>query len=67
MAKYETNAGDTFDGIAYKELGNELLSSEIIKLNPQYSNVVIFAEGVSLEMPELSSTATTLAPWEVES
>lgn len=65
MDDYITVAGDSFDGIAYKELGNELLSSEIIKLNPEYCNVLIFSEGVRLKMPEATVRATDTPPWEV--
>lgn len=65
MDEYITAAGDSFDGIAYKELGNELLSSAIIKLNPEYCNVLIFGEGVRLKMPEATVQTTDTPPWEV--
>lgn len=65
MTEYLTKAGDTFDGIAYKELGDEFLSSEIIKCNPQYSDVVIFGENKRIILPEITQKKTVLAPWEV--
>lgn len=65
MDSYTTAAGDSFDGIAYRELGSELLSSEIIKLNPKYCNVLIFGEGVRLNMPEAAVQTPGTPPWEV--
>ena len=65
MDEYITAAGDSFDGIAYKKLGNELMSSEIIRLNPKYCNVLIFGEGVSLKLPETVARASDTPPWEV--
>ena len=62
---YQTSAGDTWDEIAYKMCGNETLSSELMLLNRDYINVVIFAEGVELTIPvyEESTSPATLPPW----
>lgn len=65
MDDYITVAGDSFDGIAYKKLGNELMSSEIIRLNPEYCDVLIFGEEISLKMPETVVQASDTPPWEV--
>lgn len=63
-----TRAGDSFDSLAYKHCGDERLSSEIIALNPQYSNVLIFGEEIELKIPVYSSenTPDTLPPWRTE-
>ena len=36
MTKYTTIAGDMWDGIAYKTLGDEAYTDRLMKLNPQY-------------------------------
>jgi len=66
--KITTSAGDTFDELALTYCGSELLSSEIIALNPDYSNVIIFGEGVPLLIPvfDEADTPDTLPPWRTE-
>lgn len=60
-----TRAGDSFDGLALEHCGNERLSSEIIALNPIYSNVLIFGEQIQLTIPvyATSDAPDTLPPW----
>lgn len=62
---YVTSAGDTWDEIAYKTCGRETLSSELMLLNRNYINVVVFGEGVELTIPvyEESQIPATLPPW----
>ncbi len=62
---YTTSAGDTWDEIAYKECGSELLSTELMALNRKYMGVVIFGEGAELTVPiyETSQEPDTLPPW----
>ena len=37
MTKYTTIAGDMWDAIAYKTLGDEAYTDRIMKLNPEYT------------------------------
>lgn len=62
---YTTSAGDTWDEIAYKQCGSELLSTELMLLNRRYMGVVIFGEGIDLTIPvyETSQEPETLPPW----
>lgn len=62
---YTTSAGDTWDEIAYKTCGSEVLSSEIMLLNRPYIGVVLFGEGIDLTIPvyDTSVTPDTLPPW----
>ena len=62
---YITTAGDTWDEIAYKTCDSELLSSELMTLNREYTGVVFFGEGVSLIIPvyDTLNTPDTLPPW----
>ena len=64
---YITSAGDTWDEIAYKMCGSEVLSSEIMSLNRAYIGVVEFGEGVELIIPvyEASQDPETLPPWRI--
>lgn len=61
---YTTISGDMWDGIAYKVYGDEAYTDKLMKLNPQYRNIVIFPAGVVLDLPEESLTVSvSLPPW----
>ena len=62
---YTTRLGDTFDELALQVYNNEKMVSEIITANPDYADVIIFDEEVTLRIPVFDETATpeTLAPW----
>lgn len=66
--EYDTSASDTFDELALDFCGNEMYASEIIALNPDYADVLIFGEGVTLILPvyETEANAETLPPWRDE-
>ena len=61
---YTTRLGDTFDELALQVYNNEKMASEIIAANPDYADVIIFDEEVTLRIPVFDETATpeTLAP-----
>lgn len=64
--EYRTEYGDTFDSMAFQFYNDELLSSEIIKANPDFSDVLIFEEEEAvLQIPifETVTTPDTLPPW----
>lgn len=68
MATYTTKQGDTWDAIAYSQLGSEWLYPQIIELNSSFCDVVIFPEGVILELPEITDAEVNnaqadLSPW----
>jgi hypothetical protein len=48
---YTTTAGDTWDFIAYKTLGNEYLFVRFIEVNLAYRDVLLFDGGVVLNIP----------------
>ena len=52
MRSYTTKQGDTWDGIAYSEYGDEMQMHLLIENNPQYADVVIFSAGTVLTIPE---------------
>lgn len=65
MRKYTTISGDTFDIVAKKELGDEKLAGEIIELNLEYSDIILFQAGVELKIPEKDAdkVSENLPPW----
>ena len=67
MKKYITRQGDTWDLIAFKlwpKLGAEFLMSDLIEVNLDYVNTVIFPGGVELNVPEIDvPVVKTLPPW----
>ena len=62
-----THAGDTWDILAKKIYGNELLMDELIKANIHFRKTVIFSAGVVLNVPEIDTTLAeyeaNLPPW----
>lgn len=62
---YTTRAGDTYDGIAYRELGAERYMDLIIEANPAQNYTLQFDAGVELVIPDLPTPArpASLPPW----
>ena len=67
LRKYRTIQGDTWDIIAYREyknIGGERLLHELINVNPEYVDTVIFPAGVVLNVPDIDiPRPSTLPPW----
>lgn len=55
---YTTSQGDTFDQIALKTLGSELLVEPILVENAEYLNIWRFDEGVVLRIPKQDEQQT---------
>ncbi|MCB6992893.1 LysM domain-containing protein [bacterium 210820-DFI.6.37] len=62
---YVTQERDTFDLIAYKQYGNELLASLLIQENIRYADVLLFEEGILLKIPVINEAEVddSLPPW----
>lgn len=60
-----TSAMDTFDTLADRFCRDEFDASDIIALNPDYSDVVFFGEDVEITIPIYEDTeeADSLPPW----
>lgn len=64
MTKYTTIAGDMWDGIAYKTLGDESYTDKLMKANKKHRQIVVFPAGIMLDVPEVEAkTAAGLPPW----
>ena len=64
---YTTVQGDTWDGIAYKILGDEKHLTALMNLNFKYRDYVIFPSGIVLTLPEIKVSTDyykeKLPPW----
>lgn len=63
---YRTIQDDAFDAIAYRLWGDERLARELIQVNPEHADVLLFEAGVVLTVPDVhirARAATNLPPW----
>ena len=56
---YKTKLGDTFDSIAFNELGAVKYTEDLMEANPDYISTVIFSSGVALTLPDIEEEDTT--------
>jgi len=65
LAKYTTRSGDTWDLIAYQQLGSCKYVSILIDANREYCDTAIFSAGTTLILPEITeeTKAENLPPW----
>lgn len=64
LSTYTTVAGDTWDIVSYKTLGNEMHKNAILKENESYREIFIFPAGVTLIIPEIKlEVSEDLPPW----
>ncbi|WP_196590598.1 tail protein X [Pectinatus frisingensis] len=61
---YRTVSGDTWDSIAFSQLGGCEHTAALMKANLSAIGTTIFSAGIVLTLPEVSNTATAqLPPW----
>lgn len=64
MSTYTTIQGDTWDLIAYQQLGSTSYTDQLVSANPEYLGTFLFPAGVTLRLPEITEkTDTNLPPW----
>lgn len=66
MLKYTTVSGDTFDSIAKKLYGDELLCQKLMKANQPLLGYVVFPAQVEIEVPTVEAANRNydkLPPW----
>ena len=67
MSTYTTKQGDTWDGIAYSELGSCKHVSALMRRNGKHLHYLSFPAGIELELPELEDRPdAALPPWKGE-
>lgn len=63
-----TRLGDTFDTVAFRELGSCRHTEKLINANRAHVDTVIFKAGVELELPDVTNERKLkLPPWRTES
>lgn len=61
---YVTEQGDTWDKIAWRELGDEKHMKELIEANWPLISTLVFSAGTELTIPDLTERQTDdLPPW----
>lgn len=61
---HKTKQGETWDLISILHYGTPHKVAELISANPEYSDVLIFEEGILLKIPQVEAeTISTLPPW----
>ena len=64
MATYTTKSGDTWDSIAYTQMGSYHYTPQLIEENHKLLKYFRFPAGVVLQIPAPNvKTAATLPPW----
>ncbi len=66
MKTYTTKQGDTWDGIAYTELGDCARTKDLMWANQQHLGYCTFPAGIVLTLPEskiAASSINTVLPW----
>ncbi len=64
MKTYTTIQGDMWDHIAYTQLGDARYTDQLIALNTQYRETLIFPPGCVLVLPEQTVKINpALPPW----
>jgi phage tail protein X len=62
---YTTISGDTWDAIAYAQMGDERYMHLLVLANPAHAYIDRFPAGIVLTIPEVpeAETSTSLPPW----
>ncbi len=64
MKAYTTTEGDTWDLIAYRELGSERYTALLMEANTEYIHTVVFSAGGALTIPDIATPIPeSLPPW----
>lgn len=64
MSTYTTRQGDTWDGIAFTQMGDCAYTKELMWANQEYLDYYTFPAGIVLQLPEKSvEVESTAPPW----
>ena len=64
MSTYTTRQGDTWDGIAYAQMGSDAYTKELMWANQVYLDYYTFPSGIVLTLPEQRiAIERTAPPW----
>ena len=61
---YTTKQGDTWDMIAYSQLGSTGYTDRLMEANKEHIGTFLFPAGAALRLPEIEvEAADSLPPW----
>lgn len=67
MSEYVTKQGDTFESIAWFQMGDSNQMVNLIRANRNHMETAVFEAGVPLQLPEpepeTAQNSTSKAPW----
>ncbi len=64
VATYHPNRGETWDMVAFREMGNEYYIQDLMDANPRYHGVSIFEGTEILDIPYVGDEGSRYqAPW----
>lgn len=64
MNTYTTSQGDTWDMIAYQQLGSTDYTDRLVSANLEHIGTFLFPAGITLRLPEIEEkTDSSLPPW----
>lgn len=64
MSTYTTRQGDTWDGIAYAQMGSDAYTKDLMWANQECLDYYTFPAGIVLTLPEKSlAIDSTAPPW----
>jgi len=66
VAIYHPNRGETWDIVAYREMGNEYYMQDLMDANPKYHGIAIFEGTETLNIPHVDDGDSEYqAPWRI--
>lgn len=61
---YRTKQGDTWDSIAYSQMGGTAYTGQLMQVNGQYLQYYTFPAGIILTLPQVQQRLETVpVPW----
>ena len=64
IATYRPNRGETWDMVAYREMGSEYYMQDLMDANPKYHGISIFDGTEILDIPYVGDEESEYqAPW----
>ena len=64
IATYRPNRGETWDMVAFREMGSEYYMQDLMDVNPKYHGISIFDGTETLNIPYVGDESSEYqAPW----
>lgn len=63
VSYYNPNRGETWDLVAFREMGSEYFMQDLMDANPKYHGIAIFEGTEILDIPYVNEDREYQAPW----